>query len=118
MIVRPYFTKVIFKSPIFLERIHEDICEPIHPPCGPFCYFMILIDVFTMWSNVCLISTRNVAFARFLAHSPDNVNEFTSQTFINYCMSIEINIEHFPKWFSRVFYQTSPINSLTITNEN
>ena len=71
---------------------------------------MILIDVFTMWSNVCLISTRNVAFARFLAHmirlraqfldypikiiSLDNVDEFTSQTFIDYCMSVEINIEH------------------------
>ena len=71
---------------------------------------MILIDVFTMWSNVCLISTRNVAFTRFLAHmirlraqfldypikiiNLDNVDEFTSQTFIDYCMSVEINIEH------------------------
>ena len=67
MIVRPSFTKVIFESPIFLERIHGDICEPIHPPCGPFCYFMILIDVSTRWSHVCLLSTRNVAFARLFA---------------------------------------------------
>ena len=87
-----------------------DICGPIHPPCGPFCYFMILIDASTRWSHVCLLSTRNVAFARLLAQiirlqaqfpdyliktiHLDNVGEFTSQTFIDYCMSIGINIEH------------------------
>ena len=77
-----------------LERIHGDICGPIHPPCGPFHYFMILIDVSTKWSHVCLLSTRNVAFARLLAEiirlraqfldypiktiRLDNVDEFTS----------------------------------------
>ena len=55
------------KSPVFLEIIHEDICGPIHPPCGPFLYFMILIDASIIWSHVCLLSTRNVAFARLLA---------------------------------------------------
>ena len=45
LIVKPLFTKVIYESPIFLERIHGDICGSIHPPCGPFYYFMILIDV-------------------------------------------------------------------------
>ena len=71
---------------------------------------MILIDASTRWSHVCLLSTHNVAFARLLAQIirlqaqfPDylikttrleNVGEFTSQTFINYCMSIGINIEH------------------------
>ena len=67
LIVRPSFTKVISESSIFLERIHGDICEHIHPPCGPFHYFMILIDAFTTWSHVCLISTRDVVFARLLA---------------------------------------------------
>ena len=43
LIVRPFFTKVIYESPVFLERIHGNICGPIHPPCGPFHYFMILI---------------------------------------------------------------------------
>ena len=52
LIVRPPFTKVIYESPVFLERIHEDVCESIHPPCGPFRYFMILIDVSTRWSHV------------------------------------------------------------------
>ena len=47
LIVRPSFTKVISESPIFLKRIHGDICGPIHPPCGPFNYFMILIDAST-----------------------------------------------------------------------
>ena len=48
LIVRPSFTKVISKSPIFLERIHDDICGPSHPSCGLLWYFMILIDVSTM----------------------------------------------------------------------
>ena len=59
---------------------------------------------------MCLLSTRNVAFARLLtqiiklrAHFPnypiktirlDNAGEFTSQTFNNFCMSIGINVEH------------------------
>ena len=67
LIIRPSFTKVIYESSVFLERIHEDICGLIHLPCGPFCYFMILIDVFIGWSHVCLISTRNVVFAKLIA---------------------------------------------------
>ena len=67
LIVRPSFTKFISKSPVFLEIIHGDICGPIHPPCVPFRYFVILIDVSTRWSYVCLLSTRNVAFATLLA---------------------------------------------------
>ena len=98
------------ESPVFLERIHGNICGPIYPPCGPFRYFMVLIDASTRWSHVCLLSTRNGAFARLLAqiiklraHFPDypiktirldNAGEFTSQTFNNFCMSIGINVEH------------------------
>ena len=67
LIVKPSFTKVISKSPIFLKRIHGNICGPIHPPCGPFHYFMILIDACIRWSHVYLISTCNVAFARLIA---------------------------------------------------
>ena len=37
----PSFTKVTFESPVFLERIQGDICEPIHPPSGHFHYFMV-----------------------------------------------------------------------------
>ena len=72
---------------------------------------MILIDVSTRWSYVCLLCTHNIAFARLLAQMiilraqfPNypiktirldiNVDEFTSQTFIDYCMSVGINIEH------------------------
>ena len=67
LIIIPSFTKVISESPVFLESIHGEICGSIHPPCGPFHYFMILIDVSTGWSHVCLLFTRNVAFARLLA---------------------------------------------------
>ena len=47
LIVRPSFSKVIYELPVFLERIHGNICGPIRPPCGHFCYFMVLIDAFT-----------------------------------------------------------------------
>ena len=67
LIIRPSFTNATFESPAFLERIQGDICGPIHPPSGPFRYFMVLIDASTRWSHVCLLSSRNVAFARLLA---------------------------------------------------
>ncbi|GJT81215.1 retrotransposon protein, putative, ty1-copia subclass [Tanacetum coccineum] len=79
-IVRPSPLKVKNESPMFLERIQGDICGPIHPPCRPFRYFMVLIDASSRWSHVSLLSTRNVAFAKFLAqiiklraHFPDYI---------------------------------------------
>jgi hypothetical protein len=110
LIIRPSPAKIGDESLIFLERIQGDICGPIHPPCGPFRYFLILIDASTRWSHVSLLSSRNLAFARLLAqlirlraHFPDypikkirldNAGEFTSQTFNDYCMSIGIDVEH------------------------
>ena len=104
LIVRPSFNKIMSESPVFLERIHRDICGPIHPPCGPFRYFIVLIDVSTRLSYVCLLSTRNVVFARLLAQMTklraqfpdypiktirlDNVGEFTSQTLNDYCSQL------------------------------
>ena len=92
--MRPSPAKIKNESPTFLERIQSDICGPIHPLCGPFRYFMVLIDASNRWSHVCLLSTRNVTFARFLtqiirlrAHFSDytikkvrldNTGEFTS----------------------------------------
>ncbi|KAJ9547214.1 hypothetical protein OSB04_019757 [Centaurea solstitialis] len=110
LITRSSPAKVGFETLNFLERIQGDICGPIHHPCGPFRYFMVLIDASTKWSHVCLLSSRNLAFARLLAqlirlraHFPDypiktirldNAGEFTSQIFNDYCMSIRINVEH------------------------
>ena len=67
LIIKPSPSKIGMESPSFLKRIQGDICGPIHPPCGPFRYFMVLIDASTRWSYVCLLSTRNTAFARMLA---------------------------------------------------
>ncbi|KAI3740406.1 hypothetical protein L2E82_30835 [Cichorium intybus] len=110
LIIKPSPVKVEKESPRFLERIQGDICGPIHPPSGPFRYFMVLIDASSKWSHVCLLSTRNMAFAKFLtqiiklrAHLPDhdikrvrldNAGEFTSQAFNDYCMSVGIVVEH------------------------
>ena len=71
---------------------------------------MVLIDASTHWSHVCLLSTRNIAFAKlltqiirlktqFLDHPIktirlDNAGEFFSQTFLDYCMSVGIYVEY------------------------
>ena len=71
---------------------------------------MVLVDASCRWSHVCLLSTRNVAFARllaqiiklrahFLEHSiksirMDNAGEFTSKSFDAYCASLGIEVEH------------------------
>ena len=75
-----------------------------------FHYIMVLMDAFTRWLHVCLLSSQDVFFVRLLAQMIklrvqfldypiktirlDNNGEFTSQTFIDYCMSIGINVEH------------------------
>ncbi|WZZ32928.1 hypothetical protein YC2023_016329 [Brassica napus] len=110
LIIRPSPTKIEKELPKFLERIQGDICGPIHPPCGPFYYFMVMIDASSRWSHICLLSSRNLAFARFLsqiiklrAQFPDypikrvrldNAGEFTSQAFNDYCMVTGIDVEH------------------------
>ena len=106
LILRPSPSKIQNESPMFLERIQVDICGPIHLPCGPFIYFMVLINVCSRWSHVCLLLTRNIAFARLLAEIiklraqfPDyiikrvrlnNAGKFTSQAFNDYCISTGI----------------------------
>ena len=110
LIIRPSKNKIATESPTFLERIQGDICGPIHPACGPFRYFMVLIDASTRWSHVTLLSSRNMAFAKLLSQiirlrtqfpdytikriRLDNAGEFTSQTFDDYCTSIGIIVEH------------------------
>ena len=47
LIVKLSFSKVTFESLVFLEGIHRDIYGHIHPPCGPFRYFMVLMDAST-----------------------------------------------------------------------
>ena len=77
-----------------------DIYGPIHPSCGPFRYFMVLVDASTRWSHISLLFTRNVAFAKLLAQiiklraqfldypiktiCLDNATEFTSRAFDDY----------------------------------
>ncbi|GJR70785.1 disease resistance CC-NBS-LRR class family protein [Tanacetum coccineum] len=110
LIATPSLLKVEKESHVFHERIQGDICRPVHPPFGPFRYFMVLIDASSSWSYVLLLSTHNMAFAKFLAqiiklraHFPDytvkrvrldNVGEFTSQSFNDYYMSVGIVVEH------------------------
>ena len=109
-ITRPFSLKVDSDPLQFLERIQGDICGPIDPPSGPFHYFMVFVDASTRWSHVCLLSTRNLAFARLLAqiiklraHFPDhliktirldNAGEFSSKAFHDYCMSLGLEIQY------------------------
>ena len=94
LITRSLLSKVITESPVFLQRIQGDTWGPIHPTCGRFRYFIVLIDASTRWSYVSLLSTRNLAFAKLLtqiiklrvqfpdypikAIRLDNASEFTS----------------------------------------
>ena len=110
LILRPSYHKIHAEPLKFLERIQENICGPIQPLSGSFRYFMVLIDASTQWSHVCLLSTRNHAFAKIMsqiiklkAHYPehriqsirmDNAAEFSSQAFNDYCMALGIEVQH------------------------
>jgi hypothetical protein len=47
LILWPSLFKIHAEPLRFLERIQGDICGPIQPLCGPFRYFMVLIDAST-----------------------------------------------------------------------
>jgi hypothetical protein len=65
-ILRPSPLKIHSEPLKFLEKIQGDICDPIQPTSGPFRYFMVLIDIATRWTDVCLLSTWNHAFAKIM----------------------------------------------------
>jgi hypothetical protein len=67
LILRPSPLKIHAKPLKFLECIQGDICGPIQPLCGPFRYFMVLINTSTRWSHVRLLSTCNHAFVKFMS---------------------------------------------------
>ncbi|KAM2531396.1 hypothetical protein PS1_000126 [Malus domestica] len=110
LIIKPSYDKIHSNPHIFLQRIQGDICGPIHPVCRPFRYFMVFVYASIRWSHVCLLSIKNAAFSKLFAqviklraHHPDypikyirldNVREFTSKTFDDYCMSIGVEVEH------------------------
>jgi hypothetical protein len=66
LILRPSPLKIHAELLKFLERIQGDICGLIQPLSGPFRYFMVLVDASTRCSHVCLLSTRNHVFAKFI----------------------------------------------------
>jgi hypothetical protein len=108
LILRPSPIKIKVEPLKFFERIQGDIYGPIRPLSGPFRYFMVLIDASTRWSHVCLLSTRNHAFAKFMmqvirlkANYPeyrlqslrlDNAAEFSSRAFNDYCIAQGIEV--------------------------
>jgi len=67
LVIRLSPFKVGIEFLIFLKRIQDDIYGLIHPPSRLLRYFMVLVDVSTIWSHVCLLSTRNLTFTRLLA---------------------------------------------------
>jgi hypothetical protein len=110
LILRPSPVKIKVEPLKFLEQIQGDICGLIKPLWGPFRYFMVLFDASTRWSHVCLLSTRNHAFAKFMTQvirlkanyheyrlqciRLDNVAEFSSRAFNDYCMAQGIEVQH------------------------
>ena len=63
-----------------------------------FHYFMVLIDASTRWSYVCLLSIRNVSFARLLTQMTKSRAQFPDYPIkiirLDNAMSIGINIKH------------------------
>ena len=71
---------------------------------------MVLIDASTIWSHVCLLSTRNYAFVKIIAqvirlraYHPehqiqsirmDNAAEVSSRAFNDYYMALGIQVQH------------------------
>ena len=96
--MRPSHLKIKAEPLKFLEGIQGDICGPIQPLSGPFRYFLVLIDASTRWSHVCLLSTRNHASAKLIAQVKsirlDNAAQFSSKAFNDYCMALEIEVQH------------------------
>jgi uncharacterized protein (DUF2164 family) len=72
---------------------------------------MVLIDASTRWFHVCLLSTRNHAFTKFMTQvirlkvnypeyriksiCMDNAVEFLSRAFNNYYMAQGIEVQHY-----------------------
>ena len=75
-----------------------------------FTHLVGRLDASSRWSHMCLLSSRNLAFAKLLVQMIrlraqfsdysiktirlDNACEFTSQAFYVYCVSVEIKVEH------------------------
>jgi IS30 family transposase len=71
---------------------------------------MVLIDTSTRWSHVCLLSTHNHDFAKFMMQvirlklncpeyriksiCMDNATELSSRSFNDYCIAQGIEVQH------------------------
>ena len=66
LVIRPSLHKEPYESPKFLECIHSYIHGPMHPPFGPFYYFMVVKDAPSCFSHVTLLSTHNMVLPRLL----------------------------------------------------
>jgi hypothetical protein len=103
LILQPSPLKIHAEPLRFFKCIQGDISgPPIQPLCDPFRYFMVLIDASTGWSHVCLLSTCNHAFTKFMTQvislkmnypeyriksiCMDNAAEFSSRAFNDYCI--------------------------------
>jgi Reverse transcriptase (RNA-dependent DNA polymerase)/GAG-pre-integrase domain/Zinc knuckle len=108
LIRKPYHTS-IHKNCRFMSRLHIDICGPIHPPSGPYRYFMPIIEERSRKATVILLQTKNEAFinilktvfalqTKFPSHPLqsirlDNAAEFQSKSFLQYCSAHGICLE-------------------------
>ena len=110
LIQRPFRWKLPSEVPPRLQWLHGHICGSIAFASGPFCYFLVLVDVAGVHFEVSLLSSRNIVFAKLLAmlikfrtHHPDfsvktlrmdNSKEFRSKHFEDYCTAIGIDLTY------------------------
>jgi hypothetical protein len=110
MITSPSISKIVYTIPKFLEQLNADVCDPIEPVSGPFKFFLAIGDSSSKQSQISLLSTRNLVFARILAiilklraqfpEDPiqtlrvDRAGKFISQAFDDYCVAAGIDAQY------------------------
>jgi hypothetical protein len=110
LVIQPAPVNTERSIPRFLEQLCADVCGPTDPPSGPFQMFLAIICASSKWSQVALLSTRNLVFSRILAHilklkaqfpdnrlmklQVDNASEFTSHTFDDFCITAGIDVQY------------------------
>lgn len=105
LIIQPSHSKIPFWIPSFLERIQVDTYGPINPPSGLFCYYMVVIDASTKWTNImepCYSQNFGLASQIESSNSQNsiwilqinNANEFTSKLSNDFCISLGIDVEY------------------------
>jgi hypothetical protein len=105
LILQPSPLKIHAEPLKFLECIQGDICHPIQPLCGPFRYFMVLVNestrrlthnhILAKFMTQVIRLKMNYPEYRIKSIHMDNTAKFSSRAFNDYSMAHGIEVQHF-----------------------